>query len=111
MDYAFTAEQIDTGVEIDSHVFAMKPASPNPFTAQTSIAYTVPSSGGAVEMTIYDVNGREVRTLVNETMNPGDRLAYWDGLDNAGERVGSGVYFARLNVDGLTACGMLVVLM
>ncbi len=110
MDYAFTAEQIDTGVEMDSHVFAMKPASPNPFTAQTSIAYTVPSSGGAVEMTIYDVNGREVRTLVNERMTPGDRLAYWDGLDNTGEKVGSGVYFARLDIDGLTACGKLVVL-
>jgi len=110
MDYAFTAEQTDTSVEIDSPVFAMQPASPNPFVGQTSIAYTVPNSGGAVEMTIYDVNGREVRTLVNETMNPGDRLAYWDGLDNSGDKVGSGVYFARLNVDGLTACGKLVVL-
>jgi len=110
MDYLFSAEQVETGVEVDAHVFAMKPASPNPFTAQTSIAYTVPSGGGAVEMTIYDVNGREVRTLVNDQMDPGDRLTYWDGLDSNGEKVGSGVYFARLNVNGLTACGKLVVL-
>ncbi len=110
MDYLFSAEQVDTGVEVGSHIFAMKPASPNPFTAQTSIAYTVPNGGGAVEMTIYDVNGRAVRTLVDEQMMPGDRLAYWDGLDNNGEKVASGVYFARLNVDGLTACGKLVVL-
>ncbi|MCD4690947.1 T9SS type A sorting domain-containing protein, partial [bacterium] len=110
MDYLFDAEQIDTGVDIDGHVFAMKPASPNPFTVETAISYTVPNGGGAVEMTIYDVNGREVRTLVNERMTPGDRLTHWDGLDNAGEKVGSGVYFARLNVDGLTACGKLVIL-
>ena len=40
----------------------------------------------------------------------GDKLAYWDGMDNYGGKVASGVYFARLNVDGLTAFGKLVVL-
>jgi len=111
MEYLFSAEQVDTGVDdIDAHVFALKPASPNPFTAGTSISYSIQNGGGAVEMTIYDINGREVRTLVNEQMAAGDKLAYWDGMDNTGGKVASGVYFARLNVDGLTAFGKLVVL-
>ncbi len=111
MDYLFSAEQVDTGVDdVDAHVFALRPASPNPFAAGTSISYSIQNGGGAVEMTIYDITGREVRTVVNEQMSAGDKLAYWDGMDENGERVASGVYFARLNVDGLTAFGKLVVL-
>ena len=63
-----------------------------------------------VEITIYDVAGREVRTLVGEKLQAGDGVAVWDGLDGRGEKVASGVYFARLNIDGLTASGKLMYL-
>ncbi len=110
MSYTYDAEQVDTGVPDETHVFALKPASPNPFTQSTSIAYTVPSGGGLVEITVYDVNGREIRSLVAERKPAGDGEALWDGLDNSGNHVASGVYFARLDVDGLTASGKLMVL-
>jgi hypothetical protein len=110
MVYVYDVDQVDTGVPDETHVFGLKPASPNPFTQSTSIAYTVPSGGGLVEITVYDVNGREVRTLVAERISAGDGEAVWDGLDNSGNRVASGVYFARLDIDGLTASGKLMVL-
>jgi len=110
MEYTYCAEQVETGVEEGTYEFALKPASPNPFTGATSIAYSVPAGGGAVDITIYDVNGRVVRDLVDAQMPAGEGSAVWDGLDSRGERVASGVYFARLNIDGLTASGKLMYL-
>ena len=87
-----------------------KTASPNPFAETTSIAYSVPTGGGFVDIVVYDINGREVRSLVRERMDGGAGVAVWDGFDNAGESVASGVYFARLDIDGLTASGKLIML-
>ncbi len=108
MTYYFDVEQIDTGIEDGSYDFALKPASPNPFTGSTAIAYTVPTGGGAVDITIYDVAGREVRRLVDSRLPAGDGVAVWDGLDGGGRKVASGVYFARLDIDGITASGKLM---
>ena len=110
MIYSYNAEESDTGIGDESYAFGLKAASPNPFAETTSIAYSVPTGGGFVDILIYDVNGREVRSLVRERMDGGAGLAVWDGFDNAGERVASGVYFARLDIDGLTACGKLIML-
>jgi hypothetical protein len=110
MEYTVDAEQDNSGVPGETYAFEMKPASPNPFTETTSIAYTVPTEGGYVEITVYDVSGREIRRLLSGAMPGGHGVALWDGLDNEGERVASGVYFARLDVDGLTAMGKLMVL-
>ena len=110
MNYTYDAEESDTGVDDGSFAFGLKAASPNPFAETTSIAYSVPTGGGFVDIVIYDVNGREVCSLVRERMNSGAGIAVWDGFDNAGERVASGVYFARLDIDGLTASGKLIML-
>jgi len=111
MDYSYDVEQMNVGVPSgEEHLFAMRGASPNPFTAGTSLSYTVPSGGGHVRVGIYDVAGRLVRDLVSEQMPAGDAIARWDGIDGAGRRVASGIYFARLDIDGRTACGKLVAL-
>ena len=110
MSYSYNAEESDTGIGDESYAFGLKAASPNPFAETTSIAYSVPTGGGFVDILVYDVNGREVRSLVRERMDSGAGFAVWDGFDNAGERVASGVYFARLDIDGLTACGKLIML-
>ncbi len=110
MGYSYDADEVATGIEDGSFAFGLKAASPNPFAETTSIAYSVPTGGGFVDILVYDVNGREVRSLVRERMDGGAGFAVWDGFDNAGERVASGVYFARLDIDGLTACGKLIML-
>lgn len=72
-------------------------ASPNPFNPETSISYSV-RTGGAVTMRVYSVNGRLVRTLKdNEYNQPGSYEVRWDGVDNQGGRVPSGIYFIKTN--------------
>jgi len=70
---------------------------PNPFNPQTAIRYDLPSSA-RVRLTIVDVAGRRVRTLVDEQQTPGSREAIWTGRDDMGNSVASGVYFSVLDV-------------
>ncbi|GEM_PF-1286261 len=81
--------------------FELKQNYPNPFNPETRIPYTVSSEHSAgnypmVEVKIYDVLGREVKTLVKERKAPGNYTVYWDGRDGNGNPVSSGVYFYRL---------------
>jgi hypothetical protein len=78
-------------------------AYPNPFNPQTSIAYTT-RAAGRVTMNVYNVSGRLVRTLkVDEYTDAGTHEVSWNGLDNVGRRVPSGVYFVKATVGGDTS--------
>ncbi len=70
---------------------------PNPFQDRTTIAYDV-ERPGAVTLVVYDLLGRAVRTLVDETQPVGHYQAAWDGRDAGGQPVASGTYFYRLRV-------------
>ena len=68
---------------------------PNPFNPSTEIGFDLPKSS-FVSLDIYDVLGRKVTTLINEHLAAGSKRVQWDGRDNAGAEVASGVYFYRL---------------
>jgi hypothetical protein len=68
---------------------------PNPFNPKTKINYQLPRSGYTT-LKIYDVQGREIRTLVNNFQNTGNYSINWDGCANNNVQVASGVYFYRL---------------
>jgi hypothetical protein len=68
---------------------------PNPFLTKTTIAYTV-GKQTEIEIAIFDVRGRRVRTLVSRRASPGRYTTAFDGTDDRGERVSPGVYFYRL---------------
>ena len=68
---------------------------PNPFNPVTNIFYDLPKSGH-VRMVIYDLLGREVTTLINETMESGYYAARWNGRNQYGEPVSAGIYFYHL---------------
>ena len=77
----------------------LNPARPNPFNPRTEISFSLPRSG-PVEMSMYDLAGRRVRELVaGETLTAGTHRRIWDGLDNRGQQVASGVYIVRLKWD------------
>jgi hypothetical protein len=76
--------------------FALHPNVPNPFNPTTSIRFDVPAGGGDVTLRVYDVGGRLVRTLVDGPQAQGTRTVTWDGLDEAGNAVATGMYFYRL---------------
>lgn len=68
---------------------------PNPFNPSTTISYNLPVTSEA-RLIIYDLLGREIRTLVNEVLRPGRHSVEWDGTDNVGAAAISGVYFYQL---------------
>jgi glucose/arabinose dehydrogenase len=73
---------------------------PNPFNPETEIAFAVKSAGSRVSLLVFDAAGHLVRTLMDGTLPAGDHLAVWNGTNNAGARVESGVYLYRLDVNG-----------
>ncbi|MCK4408803.1 MAG: hypothetical protein KAW67_01880, partial [Candidatus Eisenbacteria sp.] len=80
--------------------FALYRSAPNPLCSGTVIAYDVPADGGEVTLRVYDIAGRRVRTLVDRPQTVGRKTARWDGRDDRGEVVGSGVYYCRLEALG-----------
>jgi flagellar hook assembly protein FlgD len=75
-------------------------ARPTPFRDRTVLEYAL-SRGGAVELAIYSVDGRKVRTLERGERSAGVYRAGWDGRDDQGAALAAGMYYARLvTVDG-----------
>ncbi len=75
---------------------AIRQNAPNPFNPTTTIAFNVPGESGRVTLTVYNVNGRVVRRLVDGPLGAGPHSIVWNGRDDGGEDLASGVYFARL---------------
>lgn len=85
-------------------------ASPNPAADLTRLTYRVPAGhAGPVELVVVDVAGRVVRALVSKGQRGGEYTVTWDGLDDARQPAGSGVYFARLTAGGQQATCRIVV--
>jgi hypothetical protein len=86
---------------------------PNPFNPMTRIEFDL-ARDGQVSLTIYDVAGRLVRTLIDAPMTRGryigENAAVWDGFDESGQRVSSGVYFYRLNAPDFIATRKMVMM-
>jgi flagellar hook assembly protein FlgD len=59
---------------------------------------------------IYDVNGRQVRTLVNGTMDAGTHQVVWDGTNDDGHKVGSGVYWSQMKAGSYVSSKKMVIL-
>lgn len=79
------------------NTFYLGQNAPNPFNPSTSIEFGMPAgASGNVTIDIFDVAGKLVRTLLNESRGSGTWRVTWDGTTNAGSRVSSGVYFYRL---------------
>jgi flagellar hook assembly protein FlgD len=68
---------------------------PNPFNPSTTIQYEIPKTARVV-LKIYDMLGREVKILVNRVQSPGQKSVIWDGTDQSGNLVSSGIYLYRL---------------
>ncbi|MDI6739172.1 MAG: M1 family aminopeptidase [Candidatus Edwardsbacteria bacterium] len=77
------------------------PNLPNPFSANTTLRYEL-STLGPVKLAVYNVAGQLVRTLVDVVQPPGVHSCTWNGRDQAGRRVASGVYYYRLKAEGKT---------
>ena len=82
---------------------------PNPFNPSTEIRYTVSSAGdGALQ--VFDLHGKLVKTLQQGRFAAGNGSVVWNGRDDDGQQVGSGVYVYRLSIDGQTRGRRMVML-
>ncbi len=82
---------------------------PNPFNQSTKIEFTL-SQSGFVSLTIYDLLGRKIRTLVSENLSSGYKSVLWDGKDDSGKEVSSGIYFYQLKIGDFSEGKKLVLL-
>jgi flagellar hook assembly protein FlgD len=88
----------------------LDPPYPNPFNPRTTIRYRL-SRAARVDLAIFDVAGRRVRVLESDRQRgAGLRTVTWNGRDDRGRVVASGVYFVRLRVDGESYSRRLVLL-
>ena len=76
-------------------IFSLQHNFPNPFNPTTTIQYTLPKAS-VVEILIFNTLGQKVRTLVNEQQQPGYYQVQWDGTNDLGQQLTSGIYFYQI---------------
>jgi len=103
--------EITTGIE---HVSYPKKVSlyqniPNPFNPSTTIAFTLPKQA-KTNLSVYNVEGKLVTTILDETLDAGFKEVTWNGKDARGNQVSTGVYFYRLTAGNRTLTKKMVLL-
>jgi hypothetical protein len=88
----------------------IRPGVPNPTSGGTTIAFGLPDACDAVTLRVYSVSGRLVRTLLDGAVPGGHHAAVWDGCDDGGRDVASGVYVYRLESGTVTLAGKVAML-
>ena len=94
-------ENNDNEIEVPNYLVAQN--YPNPFNASTLINFSIPSSAlnSNTELTIYNINGQIVKNLLKESLQKGNYVVRWDGTNNLGASVASGVYLFNLKCGAL----------
>ncbi len=87
-------------LELLPETFSLEQNYPNPFNPETTIRFSLPKSGN-VSMKVYDILGKEVATLVNKEMDSGVYSIVWDGKDNFGNGLASGIYVYSIQAEGV----------
>jgi hypothetical protein len=106
-DVAVTADQPQ--VEAVPEYFALEQNYPNPFNPSTHIAYQMPQTEW-VSLEIYNTLGQRIRTLVDRSQNAGYHEVVWNGTDDTGHVVASGMYFYRLRAGNFNQIHKLLLL-
>ena len=104
MEREITGEKSDPVIGLTNRpdlplAYSLSQNYPNPFNPSTTISFEIPTIDGekqSVALTIYDVRGRQVRTLIDKDLQPGSHTIAWDGRDDRGSKVPSGIYLYTL---------------
>ncbi|MGH7599771.1 MAG: FlgD immunoglobulin-like domain containing protein, partial [bacterium] len=106
LDVSTAVEETDGEIAAD---FVLASNYPNPFNASTTIEFALPQTQ-SVSLNIYDVHGRHIKTLAQAKMPAGVHRLHWDGTDDNGESVASGVYVYRLSTARFTRSKKMVLM-
>ena len=110
--FVFRIDATPTGVgngPARAPMLVLQAGAPNPFSAATSIRYSL-GEAAEVSVAVFDAAGRRVRHLPSGVQPAGDHAVVWDGRDDTGAPLPSGVYFCRVRAGGETRGGRLVLL-
>jgi hypothetical protein len=91
----------DVAVEEETEVpasFSLSQNHPNPFNSKTAIEYSLPQEG-QVKITIYNILGQRVKTLLDQRQARGHKRVFWDGKNEKAKTVSSGIYFYRMETE------------
>ncbi|MCH7612975.1 MAG: T9SS type A sorting domain-containing protein [Candidatus Marinimicrobia bacterium] len=101
---------VGTGNEVSIPIrFELKGNYPNPFNPTTSIVYVIDTKAD-ISITVYNMLGQQIANLFNGNVTPGSHEVKWNGIDNSGHSVASGVYFYRVEAVGQTLTGKMMLL-
>ena len=89
--------------------FALHQNYPNPFNPITTLRYDLPENS-YVNVTVYDMLGRKVKTLINQTQDAGYKSVIWDGTNDYGKPVSAGIYLYQIQTGGYTSTKKMVLL-
>lgn len=92
------SKSTETGIPDDNRsqlTFALHQNFPNPFNLETTIKFRLPKASNVI-LKIFNINGQEIKTIIKTEYQPGNYSVKWDGTNNAGIKVASGIYFYRL---------------
>jgi hypothetical protein len=101
---------VRTGASSLPKAFGLRQNYPNPFNPSTTISYTVPEGSHQVMLEVFDIRGRLVRVLADREQPQGSYSVVWDGTNESGARVASGVYFSRMRSGGFSAVRKMVLI-
>lgn len=93
--YTYAAAEVSGKIVVDQQTQLVSSA-PNPFTESTRVMYVAPQGGSTTRIRVYDLAGRLLRILADESVFEGSHQVVWDGRDQQGARVPTGMYFIRL---------------
>ena len=89
---------VSANVKLVPGVFALHQNYPNPFNPKTEIRFDLPEAS-IVEVAIYNLMGQKVKTLTNKEITPGYHVLQWDGTNDRGSMVSTGMYFYTLHTN------------
>jgi hypothetical protein len=99
----------DQDVEPVRYSYSLRQNHPNPFNPDTQIPFSIRDSG-RVNLKVFNVRGRRVRTLVDAHLPAGEYAIHWDGMDENGRAVASGIYFCRMEAGKFRATRKMILL-
>ena len=91
----------DVNVGIPERISALERNHPNPFSPSTTIAYRLPDDR-MIDLAIFASDGSRVATLVHDVQTAGEHSVAWNGIDDDGRPVASGVYLYRIKIGDFT---------
>jgi hypothetical protein len=108
VDWNWSKVEEDEEINVPN-LFALSQNYPNPFNPETQIEYALPKAS-QVKLTIYNLLGQKVTTLVDEFQTVGFKTVHWDGKDDQGTEVASGVYFYKLKAGDFSETKKMILL-